>query len=405
VAKPSWRFIKSSSFALKELSILEILLRHSFAYPSPTTISYFWGFGSISGIFLVIQIITGVLLAMHYCPNVEFAYSSIQYILQDVNNGWLIRYAHANGSSFFFIATYLHMGRGLFFRSYARPRQRLWFSGVALFLCMMITAFLGYILPWGQMSLWGATVITNLLSTLPKIGEYLVTWLWGGFSVNNSTLNRFFSLHYLMPFLMVGLSLAHLSFLHTAGSSNPTGIDSRLEVIRFYPYFFWKDLVCSFAFCIAFFWCVYQAPEALGHTDNWIKANPLVTPVHIVPEWYFLPFYGILKAVPSKTWGVILMFASILTLIPLPYLDASSKVPTEFGRPYTTFCFYLFVVIVVILTLSGVLPVTEFYLNNSKLAALYYFSFFFLLIPSFSRLENMFWYECCLKMIRESIRH
>ena len=247
-----------------------------------------WSFGSLAGLGLVIQIITGVFLAMHYTPHVDFAFNSVEHIMRDVNNGWLIRYLHANGASFFFIVTYIHIFRGLYYGSYMFPRGFLWCSGVIIFLLMMATAFMGYVLPWGQMSFWGATVITNLFSAIPFVGGSIVEWLWGGFSVDNATLNRFFSLHYLMPFLIAGMALVHLSLLHTSGSNNPLGINVNVDSITFYPYFYSKDV---FAFLVyVFFLCffVFYFPNALGHSDNYIPANPLVTPPHIVPEWYFL---------------------------------------------------------------------------------------------------------------------
>ena len=301
-----------SSLRWNKDSLLSFADSHIISYPTPINLNYMWSFGSLAGLGLVIQIITGIFLAMHYTPHVDLAFNSVEHIMRDVNNGWLIRYIHANGASFFFIVTYIHIFRGLYFGSYMYPRGFLWCSGVIIFLLMMATAFMGYVLPWGQMSFWGATVITNLFSAIPFIGGLIVEWLWGGFSVDNATLNRFFSLHYLLPFLIAGLALVHLSLLHTAGSGNPLGINTNIDSITFYPYFYSKDV---FAFLLyVFFLCffVFYFSNFLGHSDNYIPANPLVTPPHIVPEWYFLPFYAILRSIPHKLGGVIAMFAALL---------------------------------------------------------------------------------------------
>ena len=304
---------------------LGILNSHIVDYPTPINLNYFWSFGSTAGLCLVIQLITGIFLAMHYTPHIDYAFNSVEHIMRDVNNGWLIRYFHANGASMFFIVIYCHIFRGLYFGSYIRPRETLWISGVFIFLLMMGTAFMGYVLPWGQMSFWGATVITNLASAIPLAGPSIVEWLWGGFSVDNATLNRFFSLHYLFPFIITGLVLVHLALLHESGSNNPLGITKSVNVISFYPYFYVKDLLAFLILMFGFSFLVFYFPNLLGHSDNYIPANPLVTPPHIVPEWYFLPFYGMLRAIPNKYLGIAFMFGSLLILFKLPTINVSGK--------------------------------------------------------------------------------
>jgi len=287
--------------------------------PAPTNLTYFWGFGSLLGLNLVVLIVSGLTLAMHYTPNTMLAFSSVEHIMREVNNGWLLRFIHANGASFFFIFVYLHIGRNLYYGSYRSPRGLLWSIGVIIFIVMMATAFIGYVLPWGQMSFWGATVITNLLSAIPWIGTDFVEFVWGGFSVDNATLNRFFSLHYLLPFILAALVCMHLLALHQDGSNNPEGISSTSDRIRFHPYYTSKDLVGFIWMAIFLSIFVFFAPNYLGHPDNSIPANPLVTPHSIVPEWYFLPFYAILRAIPSKLGGVIAMFGALLILFPLAF--------------------------------------------------------------------------------------
>ncbi len=364
-------------------------LHHLSEYKTPKNLSYLWNLGSIAGIALVIQIITGVILAMHYTPHVDHAFASVENIMRSVNYGWLIRYAHAVGASMFFAAIYIHMARSLYYGSYKKPRELLWHIGLFIFLVMMATAFLGYVLPWGQMSYWGATVITNLFSAIPVIGESIVTWLWGGFSVDNPTLNRFFSLHYLLPFIIVALALLHLIALHVHGSNNPTGIDvsNEKDTIPFHPYYTVKDFVgFGFYFLIFAFFIFYQ-PNYLGHPDNYVPANPLVTPLHIVPEWYFLPFYAILRAVPSKLGGVILMFASIFVLFFLPWLDRSSVRSATF-RPWYKIAFWFFIIDCVVLGYVGGKPAQEPYITVSQFAASYYFFHFLILLPLLAKYEK-----------------
>ncbi len=311
---------------LSNIFIADASMRQLYAflinYPTPRNLSYLWNYGFMSGVFLGIQFISGIFLTMFYTPHTEYAFDSVQHIMHDVNYGWLIRYSHSNGASFFFIMIYMHILRGMYYGSYQKPRMFVWFSGVLIYIIMMATAFLGYVLPWGQMSYWAATVITNLLTVIPYIGRDVVYWVWGGYSINNATLNRFFSLHYLLPFTIVIFMLYHVFQLHKAGSSNPLGIRStKLDKINFYPFLLVKDLFGLLIVLIIFFIFVYYYPEVLGHTDNYIKANPLVTPSHIVPEWYFLPFYGILRSIESKTYGIILMFLSLFVLFLLPFLE------------------------------------------------------------------------------------
>ena len=308
-------------FRWNKNSILAVGNNHIVDYPTPINISYFWGFGSLSGLMLVVQILTGVFLAIHYTPHVEIAFNSVEHIIRDVNNGWLLRYLHANGASFFFIVVYAHMFRGLYYGSYVHPREALWCSGVIILILIIATGFIGYVLPWGQISFWGATVITNLISAVPFVGESIVQWLWGGFSVDNPTLNRFFSLHYILPFVIAALALSHLVLLHENGSNNPLGVESKTEVISFYPYFYVKDLFGLILLFIIYFYFVFFSPNTLGHPDNYIPANPIVTPAHIVPEWYFLPFYAILRSIPHKLGGVIAIFGALVGLMAFAFFE------------------------------------------------------------------------------------
>ena len=357
-------------------NLLSILNNHLIDYPTPINISYFWSFGSLAGMSLVVQIVTGIFLAMHYCPNTELAFISVEHIMRDVQGGWFIRYLHANGASVFFIVVYCHMFRGLYYASYQMPRHHLWYSGVTIFLLMMATGFMGYVLPWGQMSFWGATVITNLFSAIPLIGNSIVLLLWGGFSVDNATLNRFFSLHYLMPFLIAALTLIHLNLLHEAGSSNPLGLDnSVVDKISFHPYLSVKDVFAFILYCMFFILLVCFFPNLLGHPDNYIPANSLVTPAHIVPEWYFLPFYAILRSIPDKLGGVIAMISAILVLYTLPTCNYSSYRSSLF-RPIYRFFFWFLFFDFIFLGWIGQQPVKEIYVLLGQLGTLYYFIFF-----------------------------
>jgi len=368
-------------------NLLAFVDSHIINYPSPVNLNYMWSFGSVAGLSLVIQIITGIFLAMHYTPHVDYAFSSVEHIMRDVNNGWLIRYLHANGASMFFIVTYSHIFRGLYFGSYMNPRGPLWGSGVAIFLIMMGTGFMGYVLPWGQMSFWGATVITNLASAIPVVGEPIVQWLWGGFSVDNATLNRFFSLHYLLPFLIVGLVIVHLSLLHTVGSNNPLGINKNVDTISFYPYFYVKDLFAFIAFIAFFSFFVFFYPNTLGHADNYIPANPLVTPAHIVPEWYFLPFYAILRSIPDKLGGVVAMVGAILILAVLPIINTSEIRSSKF-RPIYGIAYWFLVADFLLLGWIGQKPVEAPYIEVGQVATVFYFLFFIVLVPAIGIIEK-----------------
>nr|YP_007890763.1 cytochrome b [Seculamonas ecuadoriensis]AGH24458.1 apocytochrome b [Seculamonas ecuadoriensis] len=357
-------------------------------YPTPSNISYWWGFGILAGICLAVQILTGIFLAMHYTPHVDLAFNSVEHIMRDVNYGWLIRYAHANGASMFFIVVYIHIFRGLYYGSYAAPRELLWIVGVVIIFLMMGTAFMGYVLPWGQMSFWGATVITNFASAVPLVGDYILHWLWGGFSVDNATLNRFFSLHYLLPFAILGLVGLHLILLHEDGSNNPLGIESKVDKIAFYPYFYVKDLFGLVVFGMFFSVFVYFYPNLLGHPDNYIEANPLVTPAHIVPEWYFLPFYAILRSIPDKLGGVVAMILAIVVLAFLPILNTSEVRSSQF-RPLHKILFWFLVVDSFILGwIGGQTPETP-YIEIGQAATVYYFMYFMVFIPVLGKLERI----------------
>jgi ubiquinol-cytochrome c reductase cytochrome b subunit len=367
--------------------LLSFVDSHVIDYPTPINLNYMWSFGSTAGLCLAMQILTGIFLAMHYTPHLDLAFSSVEHIMRDVNNGWLIRYAHANGASMFFIVTYCHIFRGLYYGSYMHPRGVLWGSGVIIFLLMMATAFMGYVLPWGQMSFWGATVITNLFSAVPLIGGAIVEWLWGGFSVDNATLNRFYSLHYLMPFVITGLVIVHLSLLHAHGSNNPLGINKNVDTVPFYPYFYVKDLFAFLILVLFFSFFVFYYPNALGHSDNYIPANPLVTPAHIVPEWYFLPFYAILRSIPDKLGGVVAMVAAILVLLLLPIINTSEIRSSKF-RPIYGIAYWFLVSDFLLLGWIGQKPVESPYIEIGMGATFFYFFFLLFLIPAIRLIEK-----------------
>ena len=371
------------------LPVFTFLHHEMHEYPTPKNLNYWWNFGSLAGITLVIMIVTGIILSMHYTAHVDHAFQSVERIMRDVNYGWLIRYIHANGASFFFIVVYIHIFRGLYYGSYKAPRELLWILGVVILLLMMATAFMGYVLPWGQMSFWGATVITNLFSAIPLVGESIVTLLWGGFSVDNPTLNRFFSLHYLLPFVIVGVVVLHIVALHRFGSNNPLGIDVRGEqdTVSFHPYYTVKDMFGLSAFLTIMAAIVFFLPNSMGHPDNYIPANPMVTPAHIVPEWYFLPFYAILRAVPDKLLGVLAMFAAIGVLFILPWLDRSPVRSATF-RPIYKIMFWVFLVDCVALTYLGAKPAEGIYVILSRLCTVYYFFHFIILLPALSIFET-----------------
>ena len=371
------------------LPVFGFMNHHLIDYPTPRNLNYWWNFGSLAGIALVIQIITGIVLAMHYTPHVDMAFDSVEHIMRDVNYGWLMRYIHSNGASMFFIVVYIHIFRGLYYGSYKAPREILWWIGLAILLMMMATAFMGYVLPWGQMSFWGATVITNLFSAIPVVGETIVSWLWGGFTVDNPTLNRFFSLHYLMPFVIVGAVVVHLWALHVHKSNNPLGIDIKVpqDTIPFHPYYTVKDLAGMGIFLLVFAYFVFFNPDLLGHPDNYTPANPLLTPPHIVPEWYFLPFYAILRAIPDKLLGVIAMFGSIGILFLLPWLDMS-RVRSATFRPIYKQVFWLIVIDSFILGWVGANPPEGKFIIIGRAATAYYFAHFLIILPLIGLFER-----------------
>jgi len=365
-------------------------------YPVPRNLNYFWNFGVLSGLALVIQIVTGIVLAMHYAANAGVAFDSVEHIMRDVNSGWMLRYAHATGASMFFIVVYLHIFRGLYYGSYKAPREMVWLLGLVIFLLMMATGFMGYVLPWGQMSFWGAKVITGLFSAIPLVGPTIQTWLLGGFAPDDAALNRFFSLHYLLPFVIAGVIILHIWALHIPGSSNPTGVEVKgpQDTVPFHPYYTAKDGFGAGIFLIIFALILFFAPNALGHPDNYIPANPLSTPAHIVPEWYFWPFYAILRAftvdifgIPAKLLGVVAMFGAIVLLFFLPWLD-NSPVRSGNYRPRFKQFFWLLCVDVLILGYCGGSPAEEPYVMISQVAAAYYFAHFLVILPMLSKFER-----------------
>lgn len=373
---------------IKSHSLLKLLNSYLIDHSQPSNISYLWNFGSLLGLCLGIQIITGVTLAMHYNPNVLEAFNSIEHIMRDVNNGWLIRYLHSNTASAFFFLLYLHIGRGFYYGSYRAPRTLAWVLGVVILILMMGTGFLGYVLPYGQMSLWGATVITNLISAIPWIGQDIVEFIWGGFSVNNATLNRFFALHFVLPFVLAALALMHLIVVHeTAGASNPVGVPGYYDRVPFAPYFLFKDLVTIFIFLFGLSLFVFFMPNVLGDSDNYIMANPMQTPAAIVPEWYLLPFYAILRSIPNKLLGVIAMFGSLVIILILPYADLGTTKGFQF-RPISKLFFYIFVINFLILQQLGAKHVESPFIEFGQISTALYFAYFFILLPLGSIIEN-----------------
>lgn len=365
-------------------------------YPVPRNLNYWWNFGFLALICLGIQIVTGIILAMHYAANAGVAFDSVEHIMRDVNWGWLMRYAHANGASAFFAVIYIHIFRGFFFGSYKAPREMVWLLGVVIFLLMMATGFMGYVLPWGQMSFWGAKVITGLFGAIPLVGEPIQHWLLGGYSPDNAALNRFFSLHYLLPFVIVGVVVLHIWALHIPGSSNPTGVEVKTEsdTVPFYPYFIVKDGWAALAFLFLYCALLFFAPNMLGHPDNYIPANPMSTPAHIVPEWYFWPFYAILRAftfdfffIPAKLMGVLAMFSAILVWFFLPWLD-KSPVRSAIYRPLYKKFFVVLLVAMAALFYCGGAPAEEPYVIISQIAAFYYFAHFLIILPIVSSIER-----------------
>ena len=366
----------------RRLPIASLVHSSFVVYPTPRNLNYWWTFGAILSVMLVAQLVTGIVLVMHYTPHETMAFNSIEHIMRDVNYGWLIRYLHSNGAAMFFLAAYVHMFRGMYYGSYKEPREVLWILGVIIYVLMMATGFMGYVLPWGQMSFWAATVITNLFSAIPVVGEAVVTWLWGGYSVSNPTLQRFFSLHYLLPFAIVGVVVLHVWALHVVGQNNPTGVEpkSDKDMVPFTPHATVKDSFMMAVFMILYAWFVFYLPNYLGHADNYIQANPAVTPAHIVPEWYYLPFYAILRAIPDKLMGVVALFASILILAFLPWLD-TSKVKSARYRPLYRQFFWIFVAVCVGLGWLGAKPAEGGYVLAARVLTFYYFAHFLIVLP------------------------
>ena len=371
------------------LPIFSVLREALVDHPTPRNLNYWWNFGSLAGIILVIMIVSGLLLSMHYVAHVDLAFDSIEHIMRDVNYGWLIRYIHSVGASMFFLIVYIHISRGLYYGSYKSPREVLWWLGIIIFLLMIAAAFLGYTLPWGQMSFWGATVITNLFSAIPLVGDSIVTWLWGGFSVDNPTLNRFYSLHFLIPFVIVAVVFLHIVALHKFGSNNPTGIDLTLkqEKIPFHPYYTIKDFFGFGVFFIIFSIFIFFLPNSLGHPVNYVPADPLVTPEHIVPEWYFLPFYAILRAIPFKLLGVLAMLGSILILFVLPWLDTCKVRSCRFRPIYKQF-YWIFIFNFIVLGWVGSKVPEGHYLIISRICTTYYFAHFLIILPILGKFEK-----------------
>uniref|UniRef100_A0A977P8V7 Cytochrome b n=1 Tax=Coccotorus chaoi TaxID=2978103 RepID=A0A977P8V7_9CUCU len=369
--------------SMKKNALVKIFNFSLLYLPTPLNISSLWNFGSLLGFCLMTQIITGVFLTMHYCPNVDLAFESISHICRNVNYGWLIRTIHANGASFFFICLYIHIGRGLYYSSYYLIET--WMSGVTIFFLVMATAFLGYVLPWGQMSFWGATVITNLISAIPYIGNLIVQWMWGGFAVDNATLNRFFALHFMLPFIISALVMIHLLFLHQTGSSNPMGINSNMEKLPFHPYFIYKDLIGFLVMSFLLMILVLQNPYFLGDPDNFMPANPLVTPIHIQPEWYFLFAYAILRSIPNKLGGVMALFFSIAVLYICPFVNKKKYQSTQF-YPLNKMMFWSFFTIVILLTWIGARPVEYPYITTGQILTIIYFLYFIM-----NSLSAKFW--------------
>ncbi|MEM6546223.1 MAG: cytochrome b N-terminal domain-containing protein [Pseudomonadota bacterium] len=390
--KPKSGFEKWMHSRLPIIGLASDFLR----FPTPKNLNWMWIWGVMLTVFLLLQIVTGITLVMHYIPSTDAAFGSVEHIMRDVNGGWLLRYMHANGASFFFIAVYAHIFRSLYYGSYKAPREITWIIGILIYLAMMATAFMGYVLPWGQMSFWGATVITNLFSAIPLVGDTIVVWLWGGFSVDEPTLTRFFSLHYLLPFVILGLTVVHIWAFHTTGNNNPTGVpvrtddieNTKKDTVPFHPYYTIKDLYAVVVFLILFVMFVFFMPNYLGHPDNYIEANPLATPAHIVPEWYFLPFYAILRAItfdilwiiPAKLGGVLAMFGSIVIMALAPWLD-TSRVRSGDYRPQFKWWFWLFVANFFVLMWAGAMPAEGLIPTISLIGTVYWFAYFLVILP------------------------
>lgn len=368
-------------------SLYLLFERSSYRYPSPANLNYAWNFGSYALFSLLVQILSGLLLSMYYVPNLDCAFLSVEYIMRDINYGWLLRYVHSNGASFFFLVVYFHMARSIYYSSYVHPREFLWFSGVLIFALMILIAFMGYVLPWGQMSFWAATVITNLPGSIPVFGSSIVIWLWGGFNVGGPTLGHFFGLHIGLSFLLVGVSLAHLSLLHQYGSNNPLGFDCRFDSVPLVPLYLVKDIFGLIYYVILFSIAVFFYPNVLGHPDNYIPANPLVTPSHIVPEWYFLVFYAILRCIPDKLFGFLALILALISLSLLPVFSSAYLIRSFQFRPVSQLFFWFFISSVIFLAWLGGQPIQYPYYSLSQVFSFFYFLFLLVLLPFFAKLE------------------
>jgi ubiquinol-cytochrome c reductase cytochrome b subunit len=369
--------------------LFNLLSAHLILYGTPANLNYSWSFGSLAGVSLVIQIVSGLFLSMFYTPHIDLAFASVEFIMRDINNGWLIRYIHSNGASMFFIVVYCHILRGLYYGSYSKPRELVWLSGVVLLILMMATAFLGYVLPWGQMSFWGATVITSMFSAIPRVGQSIVEWLWGGFTVNNPTLKRFFTFHFILPFVLAALVILHIALLHREGSSAPVGGDSTgVDQIPFYPYFFVKDLFAFMIYLLVFAVLVLYYPTMLADPNNFIRADPMHTPLKMVPEWYFLPFYAILRSIPHKVAGILTMLFSLLVLFLLPFIGTSSVKDTS-SRLFYKVCYFAGLADILVLGWIGQCPPEDVYIFVGQVATLGYFIFFLILLPFSGTLERL----------------
>ena len=381
------RNVSLNKFRWNKTYLLGFVDCHLIHYPTPIGLTYAWSFGSLAGMSLVIQILSGILLSTHYTANIDLAFASVEYIMRDVPNGWFIRYVHANGASMFFIVVYSHIFRGLYYGSYMKPRQLLWCSGVILFLLVMGTAFTGYVLPWGQMSFWGATVITNMVTAIPFGGQTIVEWLWGGFTVNAPTLRRFYSVHFLLPFIIAGVTIIHLALLHKDGSTSPIGSDTGVDDVPFYPYYFAKDLFAFTCFILFFSVFVFFFPNILNHPDNCIPADPMETPKHLVPEWYFLPFYAILRSIPHKAAGIVVMVGAILVMLVIPF-SYTGYIRNTTYRPVFKVFYWLLIADFATLMWVGQAPITDPFIILGQIASVYYFGFFLVLVPLIGIIET-----------------
>jgi quinol-cytochrome oxidoreductase complex cytochrome b subunit len=384
--EPKWAAAK---WLDERLPVVRMVSDQFIVFPTPRNLNYWWTMGMVLFFFLVIQLITGIILAMHYIPHADMAFDSVEHIMRDVNWGWLLRNMHSNGASFFFIAVYIHILRGMYYGSYKAPREILWLVGIVIYLMMMAAAFMGYVLPWGQMSFWGATVITNLFSAIPIVGDYITQFLWGAYAVSQPTLNRFFSLHYLVPMLLVAFVLIHVWALHVVGSNNPEGLDvkSSDDTLPFHPYFTMKDMYMAIVFLTIYAFFVFFMAGYMGHPDNYIRANPMVTPAHIVPEWYFLPFYAVLRAIPDKLGGVIGMFGAIIVVAVLPWLDRNPIRSLRY-RPMARTFFIIFVIVAMLLGFLGAKPAEGWYVTASRILTAYWFIYFLVIVPLLSKMET-----------------